>query len=60
MTPAGCLHRRTIRNLSSRRSIVSKNQDSKPPTDKALDDELSEIDLNQVVGGKKVAPIDSE
>ncbi len=39
---------------------MSKNQDSKPPADKALDDELSEVDLNQVVGAKKVAPIDSE
>ncbi len=36
---------------------MSNNQDSKLPADKALDDELSEADLNQVVGGKKIAPI---
>jgi hypothetical protein len=36
---------------------VSNDQDSKLPTVKAIDDELSEADLHQVVGGKKVAPI---
>ena len=35
---------------------MSNYPDSKLPADKALDDELSEADLNQVVGGKKVGP----
>ena len=37
---------------------MSDNKEADLPADKALDDELNETDLNRVVGGKKVSPID--
>ncbi len=37
---------------------MGKSQTPKLPSDVALEDELSEADLNQVIGGKKVGPIE--
>jgi bacteriocin-like protein len=47
-----------IAEQSVRRTVMGKSQTPKLPSDVALEDELSEADLNQVIGGKKVGPIE--